>query len=167
MLGLLFDFLLVGANSLSITIVQLLYFYLQRLDLLLQTTTLTIEHLTNRRLLFYHLLDLAVLLVYCTLQLHDLVLKTFNVFLVIDTHLFDLTLVHLVQLQLQSLLVTLGKPLSLNKFIPKQFVLLLSENNRVLIASLLLIEFGIDLFHFNALGLQQILQLRVLQLKSL
>ena len=46
-------------------------------------------------------------------------------------------------------------------------MLLLSENNRVLIASLLLIEFGIDLFHLNALGLQQILQLRVLQLKSL
>lgn len=101
--SLLFTELLIGRSTrVSELGISILESDLKGLDFFLETIAFAVENLPNSSLFFDELLDFAIFIAKCRVKLVDLVLQAIDILLMIQSHLFDLTFVNLVELDLQG-----------------------------------------------------------------
>jgi hypothetical protein len=115
--GFLFEFFLEPSHSFSIAIVHIFDFELKRVNFFSETVGLTVEHLPDGSFFFDELLDFCILLVDGSFKFDNFILETLDVFLMIDSHLFDLAFMYSGEFDLEGIFIAFRHAFELHHLI--------------------------------------------------
>lgn len=160
----LFQFLIIFIFHIFHSIVRISDPQQQWFDFFFQSSTLGLEHLSHRCLLFYQLFDLIILVPQSCFQFRHFCLQTIHISLLVDFQLFHLRLVHFMQFGFQIVDFQLAESFSFQHFHSDTFILFSQQSYGFFEMSFMFYILRCQFLHFSRSCIQILFQSDVLSL---